>query len=351
MKKETISKVIKRDKITKYRSLVLFTMGLVFDLLTLGQIDRSFYLFQHAIFLILVFLIIIKFSSDEMRSPYLKIKSIRLSPIDILQFFYGSLLSHYFYFYFRSSSLVTWLFLILVTMMLLLNELAYEKKWYLSFNVFLFPFCLLAYLVYFIPILLGSIGSGEFYLSVMLFFAIMLLMPYLFVQNKKLLKKFWISSASVLIFTVYFYQLKFIPPVPLHVTKSGIYTKVSNFEDVIITSVKEVRSFQKVSIAYLSGEKIYYAAKIFSPSNFKDKLFLEWSIKDKNQWNILDKIIFEVKGKSDGDYRGIAWKENWGIGQYKVTLVTEDGRILDEINVEVADEKSRIDWFINTNSY
>lgn len=344
MKNEKINRGTILQFIVKYKSLGLFFLGLTLDLINLGRIDRIIYLIQHAIYLAIIFYLFVRYSASQMRHPIFRWKSVGFAPVDLMQFFYGSLLSHYFYFYFRSSGLVTWIFLIFITLFLLLNELAYEKKWYLSFKIILFPFCTLAYLVYLIPILVGSLGVGEFYISIVTFFIVMTLLPYLFVAEKALLKKMWFASFFVLIFTLFFYQSRLLPPVPLHVTKSGVFTNKSSTDKGLVMSTLAIKDFKKYIVAYAENKKIFYVTRIFSPSNFRDKLYLEWRTKKEGIWQLQDRILFEIIGKEDGDYLGIAWKENWGIGEYQVTLLTEDYRILDTIFLEVIDENQRSDW-------
>jgi hypothetical protein len=344
MKNEKISRNNLLQVVIKYKSLGLFVLGLLIDLLSLGRIDRLIYLFQHAFYLGIIFFLFIKFYPSQMRTALFRWKNIGFAPIDLMQFFYGSLLSHYFYFYFRSSNFFTWVFLILITLFLLLNELAYEKKWYLSFKIILFPFCTLAYLIYLIPIWVGSLGVSEFYISLILFFILMTLLPYLFIADKNLSKKIWLASFIVLLVTLFCYQTRLLPPVPLHVTKSGVFTQRDVQDNTLWMSVLTVKKIKKQYIAYQDSKKIFYVSRIFSPSNFRDKLYLEWRKKQDDSWFLQDRIIFEITGKEDGDYRGIAWKENWGIGQYQVSLVSEDNRVLDTIFLEVLDETQRRDW-------
>lgn len=348
MKNEKTSKGVLFQFLFKYKSLILFILGLVFDLLTLGRIDRVFYLFQHAIYIAAIFVILIKFNFKQMRDPLFRFKAFEIAPIDLMQFFYGVLLSHYFYFYFRSSSVFTWFFLIIITLFLLLNELAYEKHWYLSFKVILFPFCTLAYLVYLVPILVGTLGVGEFYLSLMLFFILMTLLPYLFIADKILARKIWLSSFLVFITTIFLYQLRFLPPVPLHVTKSGVFTESQLSANGLFMKAKKIVELHKTIMPFDENQKLFYASRIFSPSNFRDKLYLEWKIKINNQWQLQDRIVFTIVGKEEGDYRGIAWKKNWSMGEYQVSLVTEDDRVLDSLYLEVIDVKNRTDWNIVT---
>ncbi len=328
----------------KYKSLALFLLGLTFDLMTLGRIDRVVYLIQHAIYLAFIFSILVKFNFALMRTPIYRWKKIGFAPIDLMQFFYGALLSHYFYFYFRSSSVVTWAFLIIITLFLLLNELAYEKNWYLSFKIILFPFCTLAYLVYLVPILVGSLGVGEFYLSLILFFVIMTLLPYLFISEKILARKIWLASFLVFITTMVLYQQRFLPPVPLHITKSGVFTQSEPSENGLVMTVKKIVGLSENMIAINENQTLYYVSRIFSPSNFRDNLYLEWKVKNAKGWELQDRILFSITGKRDGDYRGIAWKKNWSVGEYQVTLLTEDYRVLDQIFLEVVNENQRSDW-------
>lgn len=344
MKNEKTSKGVLFQFCLKYKSLALFLLGLTFDSLTLGRIDKVVYLVQHAIYLSFIFIILAKFDSTKMRTPLYRWKGIGFAPIDLMQFFYGALLSHYFYFYFRSSSLVTWIFIIIITLFLLVNELAYEKHWYLSFKIILFPFCTLAYLVYLIPILVGSLGENEFYISLILFFFIMVILPFFFIREKLLARKMWLASFLVFVTTLILYQQRFFPPVPLHITKSGVFTESQPSLHGLTMSAKKVVALDEEVIAISANQSLFYASRIFSPANFRDKLYLEWKIKGAKGWELQDRILFEINGKDESDYRGIAWKKNWQVGQYQVTLLTEDYRVLDQISLEVLDEKQRSDW-------
>jgi predicted metal-dependent peptidase len=47
----------------------------------------------------------------------------------------------------------------------------------------------------------------------------------------------------------------------------------------LIMSATKFKEWEKHYIAYSPNKRIFYASRIFSPANFRDKLFLEWKIK------------------------------------------------------------------------
>ena len=89
--------------------------------------------------------------------------------VETLHFLYGGLLSAYVVLYFRSStSSRAAVFLVLLVGVMVVNEVPHVRGAGYRLRVGLFAFCVLSFLTYFIPLIVGRIDAWVFLLSLLL---------------------------------------------------------------------------------------------------------------------------------------------------------------------------------------
>ena len=166
--------------------------------------------------------------------------------VEALHFLYGGLLSAYVVLYFRSSTGARpALFLALLVGVMGLNEVPRIRRAGYTLRLGLYGFCVFSFLIYFFPIVLGSIGGWVFLLSLLSSAAVVWQVARgLAPASPKPTPEPWqrlgegggrgadrsadrrrlfAPAAAVLVFIAVLYVLHLIPPVPLSVQFQGIY--------------------------------------------------------------------------------------------------------------------------------
>ena len=155
----------------RFSSVVTFVAGFLFDLVTMQRIDAWLDLaFQLAYLAGLTGLLVYQHAEVTGRwTPSgLTARWWRYS-VEVLHFFYGALLSAYVVLYFRSSTVSRpAVFLVLLVGVMVVNEVPRVRGAGYRLRVGLYAFCVLSFLTYFIPIIVGRIDAWVFLLSLLL---------------------------------------------------------------------------------------------------------------------------------------------------------------------------------------
>ncbi len=334
-------------------SMIVFAMGFLFDLYTVGRIDSLFNLIQQAVYLILLgtFLLIeIKISIGTMN---LKGKAQKFWDYHnlVVHFLFGSLLSVYTIFYYTSASAFTsFLFILLLAILMLANEIPKIRKLGLPVRVILFCICVLSYFSFFYPILMGHIGNLPFWMGLMSSALVMALIWKLNFKNqegKGLIARNHVlrPTIAVHLFFLIGYYTSLIPPVPVAVKKIGVYYDIEKKDGHYIG--KYIKSnwsfFSKGSQEFHArpGDKVTIILSIFSPARFKDQVFLKWYRDDEKQgWKLEDTIPLNILGGRDQGFRGFGTKQFYIAGKWKVIVETSDGREVGRINLEIQNDNT-----------
>lgn len=225
-----------RDWYSRYeRPISSFSLigGFLFDAITLKRVDlfwENLWVAMHFI-LVAVFIILINLQENEAMDDKDASKK-HFWYINILQFFFGGLLSTFIVFYFRSATLsVTWPFLLLLAAAFIANESFKKHYSRLVFQISLFFLSLLAFTIFIIPVIFHRIGWDIFLasgaISLMILYLFLLLLRFItkekFSQSKKTLT-YAIMGIYLAINILYFTNL--IPPIPLSLKEAGIYHSI-----------------------------------------------------------------------------------------------------------------------------
>jgi hypothetical protein len=331
-------------------SMSVFVAGFLFDLLTLGRIDDIFNLIQQAVYLVILGTLLIL----EIRITYSKLElSLKGKQFWqyhnlIVHFLFGSLLSVYTIFYYTSASALTsLLFIGLLAGLMLANEIEQFQKIGVPVRVTLYAICVLSYFSFFYPILMGHIGQIPFWLGVSTSaFLLALIWKFNFnssASSQSLKTHVLYPGIIVHLAFILGYYTSFIPPVPVAIKKIGIYYDVKKIDGKYIGL--HLRPFWKFwgqgssHFEAREGDKIVVLTSIFSPTDFKDKVYLKWFYDDPNEgWSLRDSIPLSILGGRDAGFRGFGSKSHFEYGDWRVIIETSDEREVGRINFSVTQE-------------
>lgn len=343
-----------RDLTKRYSNVVFFVGGFFFDAFTLIRIDSIIDLVLQSLYLCGITLIIMgqAYLDAGRWQPQGWMGRLWSFESEIIHFFYGGLLSAYVVLYFKSTSLSrSIIFLIFVFILMIANEMPHIRRLRSLLRLGLYAFCLISYLNYLFPILIGRMDDWIFtlawVLSVGLIYVLIKKLASLNPEPKKARIRLGWSPVLVLALVALFYFNKWIPPVPLSMQYAGIFRNVEPKPGGYrLTYLKppRMRFWQKSEHMFLSreGDRVYFFTRIFGPSRFEHRVFLRWDLKEPrgNRWITSDRIPFPIKGGRDQGYRGYAYKENYQPGEWRVEVETEDGRVLGGVVFQIEKDPS-----------
>lgn len=337
----------------RHANVAMFVAGFLFDVLTMQRIDAWTDLAIQLLYLAGLSLLLVfqhRESQGQWTPPAFLARWWRYH-VEALHFLYGGLLSAYVVLYFRSSTSARPLvFLGLLGLLLLVNELPRVRQAGHGLRLGLYALCVLSFLNYFVPILLGRIDGVVFALSLLLAAALVWRMADLLAapegaRRAAMQRRLFAPGAAVLAVVAVLYLLKLIPPVPLSVQFHGIYHEVRREGgDYVLVYERppapvfwrrDSRPFER-----REGDRIYYFARVFAPARFRHRVLIRWEMLDpaRGDWITTDRIPLVVTGGRAEGFRGWAVKANFGAGRWRVTAETEDGRAISTLVFRVTED-------------
>ncbi|MBU1519703.1 DUF2914 domain-containing protein [Patescibacteria group bacterium] len=337
----------------KYVSPIALLLGFVVDNLTLTRIDLWFDNLILFFYLTLVALgiIFINLNNDDLPQGSLIKKA---SPwfVILMQYAFGGLFSGFFIFYSRSASLATsWFFILLLLGLMIGNEIFSKKYLQFKFQISLFFLAVFSFTIFYIPVVLGSLGvwvfllSGIISLGIITTFLVLLsfFLPVLVRENKTILM--W-SIGSIYLALNIFYFTNIIPPIPLSLKDAGVYHFVERTDNGDYLARYEKKGWYELikkyknEITHIEGAPIYFYSAVFSPTNLNTKIIHSWQYFDTNKknWVEMFRLRYNIVGGRDGGYRGYSFKESITTGRWRVDVTTERNQLLGRYNFLVVKE-------------
>ncbi len=323
-------------------SSVSLVGGFVFDALTLRRIDALWDNVWTAGHLLIVAVCIILINRNDYKSADNATHGKKhFWLVNILQFFFGGLLSTYLVFYFRSSSLLaSWPFLFLLLLAFWANEALKRHYERLSFQIGLFYLSLFSFTIYYVPVLFHQIGKMVFVVSGLV--SLVLMMAFLIVLKKAAGSGIWDHRRTILtlvlgIFALmnlmYFFNL--IPPIPLSLKDSGVYYWYGRNASGNLMATYEDSGWKNYFSLYDNihidaGQPVYVYSAVFSPTNLNLKIAHDWQHYNQvtGQWQSNYRINLSVIGGRDGGYRTYSQRSNLEPGKWRVSVETLDGQVI-----------------------
>lgn len=332
-------------------SALSFIFGFLFDITFMSRVDDWLAILQQAVYLSVITAVFIFQTWEESwiheRTPAWFHKAWGYRDA-FVHFCFGSLLNVYTLFFFKSSSLAASIgFMTVVAALIIANELPQLRRFGARFQSLLLTLCLLGFWTVLIPVILGFIGFFPFLISVILSaLSINWMFKHLLRHghNKRRLEKdlLWPSLGMIFLYTA-FYFLGWIPPVPLALEKSGIYHDIKKNDGAYELYFEKPlwKFWQNGDQDFYArpGDKIYFYARIFAPTRFKDEIKVRWLYYDARLgWQRADAIPMTISGGRDEGYRGYAYKANYTPGYWRVQVESSDGREIGRLHFRVIPE-------------
>jgi hypothetical protein len=333
----------------RFQPIVFFAAGFLWDSLTLKRIDRlvdNMVLLAYLLLLGALIVITNMAASGKMRSRFV-LRFAKWYPMGI-QFFLGGLFSGYVVFYFKSASMTrTSLFLVLLTLLMVANEFLHDRLVNFTLQSSLFYLVGHSFLIFFIPVVLKTMGYGVFVLGGLVSLAATGGIMYFLWRKGAVMSRWRLTQAGIIVVCLFvilniFYLLNWIPPVPLSLKAGGIYRNVTRVDGTYQLSYAKppwylfLRRGEPV-FRRTKEDSVYCFTAIFAPTELKKKIYHHWQLLDpkEDEWVETDRVGFEITGGSDIGWRGYTAKHNMTPGQWRVQVKTDDGLLLGEVSFEV----------------
>lgn len=340
------------ETLKKNHNVVIFIGGFLFDLVTIRRIDSWPDLALQLIYLTALTAILI-YQYREHHGIWTasgRVASLWRYNVEFLHFFYGGLLSAYVVLYFKSSTGARpVLFFVLLVALMFINEMPQIRRYGYRLRLGLYAFCVCSFMTYFIPVLLGRMGSFLFLLSVALSGALVWRVTNWLAQNHKDFHqervRLFMPAGGLLGLIVVLYFLRLIPPVPLSVQFQGIYHGVEKQNGQWMLTYEKPPFYlfwRKDSRPYRrrEGDVVHYFARVFAPARFRHQVRIRWEIYNeaRGKYETSDLVPLTVSGGRGEGFRGSVAKARFQPGRWRVTAETEDGRAIGLLKFQVVDD-------------
>lgn len=326
----------------RHASSVAFALGFVWDSLTLTRVDMLYDNIVLTVYITVATVGIIFFHAVssgkliawpvERIAPWLPL---------IIQFAFGGLFSGYIIYYSQSGTLIgSWPFILFLLTLFIGNEVLKKRYQTLVFQFAILFIALFSYSIFFIPVLVRSIGTLVFLSSGLVSLvltagvvaAVHKLAPSRIEEAKKPLL---LSIIGLYVFFNLAYFLNIIPPIPLALKDLGIYHHVEKISSGYAVSYERplwYRFFDETSRTFhmSPGESVYALSAVFAPTRLNTIILHRWSYYDEasNGWVVASEIPFPISGGRDGGYRGYSFKRKIFEGKWRLEVITQRGQLL-----------------------
>jgi len=323
--------------------------GFAFDALTLKRVDmfwENFWVVAHLV-IVGVFIALVhlkKIEKGDEKDP----SKAHFWFINILQFFFGGLLSTFLVFYFRSTDFfTTWPFIVLLAVAFIANESLKRHYIRFSFQVSLFFLSIYSFAIFLLPVILHKISSKIFLLSgliSLIFILAYVLVLFIFIKDKltesKKMILFSVLGICALVNILYFTNL--IPPIPLSLKDGGMYHSVQRNTDGNYDVTYENYGWKGYFQMYpifreTPGSPIYAYSAIFSPQDMNLTIVHEWQHYNEveRKWITDFTINLPVIGGRDGGFRTYSERSDLASGKWRVNIKTEQGQTIGSLRFNI----------------
>ncbi len=323
--------------------------GFVFDAITLRRVDtlwENIWIMGHLV-IVGLFILLIHLHEGEPGSEKNPERA-HFWYVNILQFFFGGILSTYLVFYFRSVDIfTTWPFLLILLVAFIANESLKRHYVRLSFQISLFFLSVYSFAIFLLPVLLHQIGDKIFLLAglvslgiISVFIAVLFYFTReRFTESRKLIISL-ILGILILVNVLYFTNL--IPPIPLSLKDAGVYHSIQKNTAGNYVVTYEDHGWKEFFELYPNFEKVpgvpvYAFSAIFSPTDLNLTVVHEWQYYDENQkkWITDKEIYLSVVGGRDEGFRTYSMRSNLTAGKWKVNIKTTLGQTIGQLRFNV----------------
>jgi hypothetical protein len=335
----------------RHSNVVMFAAGFLFDLATMRRIDAWTDLAIQLFYLAALTVLLI-YQHREARGqwkPPARIERLWTHNVEVLHFFYGGLLSAYVVLYLKSSTRARPLvFFLLLVALMFFNEMPQVRRAGYRLRLGLYAFCVISFLNYFVPLLIGRMSGWVFLLALSLSAGFVWLVADRLAapgaDHKAVRARLFAPALAVCLAIGGLYIFRLIPPVPLSVQFQGMYHDVRREDGAFLLTYErpplflfwreDSRPFRK-----RPGDRMHYFVRVFAPTRFRHEVFARWEYKGtQGGWRARDRIRLPVVGGRAQGFRAYAVKSNFEPGRWRVTAETEDGRAMAAVTFRVEED-------------
>ena len=336
---------------------VFFLSGVTYDTVTLTRIDRLqdnllllVYLLLLGILIVLTGWLGIEPAPDREQlavlTPFARwvLRSRSYYPM-AMQFLLGGLFSAYAVFYSRSATLTsTGVFLGVLVLLLVGNEFLRDRLSNLRLLVALYALACFSFFTFFLPVMIGMIGTWVFLLGVILSVVVTLRVVHLIYQgnpDRSRTEAMMVGGPAVALIglLVGFYFLNWIPPVPLSMKFGGMYREVQKQNDHFVLSYDRewYQVWKRSQNPFPTDEPVYCFTAVFAPVALDTTVYHHWYFRANSSkpFAHADRIPIKIAGGREGGYRAYTFKQRLNPGDWRVDVETEDGRVVGRVSVLV----------------
>ncbi len=339
-----------------FMPVVFFLSGIIYDTLTLTRIDRL----QDNLILLLYVVVLGALivltgrlgvepvdSSESSHAPGLTQTFVRVRPYYpmAMQFLLGGLFSAYAIFYSRSATLTsTAIFFGLLILLLVGNEFLRDRLSNLRLLISLYAVVCFAFFTFFLPVILGYMNSGIFLIGAVVTVAVILRVVQLIYRNNSERSsqeaiQVTIPAVALIAGLVGFYFLNWIPPVPLSLKFGGMYHEIKRNGDQFELSFEKrwYQVWKRSDTTYPPNAPIYCFSAVFAPVDLNTTIYHHWYFRpnDSRPFMHADRIPIKISGGREGGYRAYSFKQGLDLGEWRVDVESQDGRIIGRVSVAV----------------
>ncbi|HEX5042885.1 MAG TPA: DUF2914 domain-containing protein [Candidatus Polarisedimenticolaceae bacterium] len=335
----------------RHSNVVMFAAGFLFDLATMRRIDAWTDL-AIQLFYLAALTVLLLYQHREARGqwePPAPVGRLWAHNVEVLHFFYGGLLSAYVVLYLKSSTRARPLvFFLLLVALMFLNEMPQVRRAGYRLRLGLYAFCVISFLNYFVPLLIGRMSGWVFLLALSLSAGVVWLVADRLAapaaDRRAVRARLFLPALTVCLLIGGLYVFRLIPPVPLSVQFQGIY------HDVLRQDSAFLLTYQKPPLHLFwrqdsrpfrtrPGDRLHYFVRVFAPTRFRHAVYARWESRGgEGGWRTRDRIRLPVVGGRARGFRAYAVKSNFEPGRWRVTAETDDGRALAAVTFRVVED-------------
>jgi hypothetical protein len=266
----------------------------------------------------------------------------------VLQFCFGGLASNMLVLYGHSGTFAgSAVFIAILILVVFGNEYFRSRYSLLRFNIGVYYFLMLTYLLVAVPVYIThSIGAMTMLLSgclSLLFIGLFLLILFFAVfRGTDIVKLREVALIIAGIFCVFnvLYFLNVIPPVPLAMRNLGIYHSVLKRSDETYLALYEpvpwYEFWRDSSETYvLEGSRSAFCfSSVFAPTDLEAPIYHKWEYHNTvtGEWEVRSRISFPISGGRAEGYRGFSVKTSLTPGEWRCDVETATGSLIGRVS-------------------
>ena len=322
----------------RFYPLVAFLGGFAWDIVSLGQRVTPLAFWRLGLYLVLSALLVLLLARRHARRVQPPVPDACLRPVIrwqgpylLLQFCFGGIFSALFILYFKSAGhLGTWLMTFFLGALLVGNEFAgdrYGRRFTLTWMLFALNAILLLNFV--VPHIAGSLDARWFYLSTLAGLALTHVLRWLAPEHPGRIWPAWTITAVLMIA----WSLNMVAPVPLVKRDLMVGHDFRQDQGRYLLAIEPAPAWQfwrdhSMIVRLTENERLYGISAVFAPAGITAALEHRWEMQTHEGWRRMAAIRFQSTGGREKGFRGYSWINAPAPGKWRLTVATQDGRII-----------------------